>query len=252
MSRTFGIIQVRPGDQCLRDKLSRKLGGRSLLEVVVRRVTECQQLDGVAVVLGAGAEDAELADLVPPDVLLHVSDRPDMLGRFVSAAAAFGADAVVRVCAEHPFVDPFLIDRLATTAEAHPHCDYIGFCSQAGRPSMLAALESFGEWCRTDALRRADREATLPADREHVTRYICSHPELFPLRFITAPGELECEGQRLAWDGEEAWEHALTLHDALGHEHVNWRKLAGLLHGVPARGHEGAAILGKSVAPAAP
>jgi len=185
--------------------------------------------------LSAGAEDAELSDLAPRDVSLHVSDRPDMLGRMVSAAEALGADAIVRVCAEHPFVDPVLIDRLATTAEAHPHCDYIGFCSQNGRPALLTALESFGEWCRTDALRRADREATLPADREHVTRYVYSHPELFPLRFISVPRELERESARLAWDGDEAWEHALTLHDALGHEDVNWRRLAGLLHGAPAR-----------------
>lgn len=235
MSKTLGIVQVRAGSASLRDRLSRRLGGRSLLELVIRGVTECQRLDGVALVLGAEAEDAELAELAPPDISLHVSDRPDMLGRIVSAAEALGADAIVRVCAEHPFVDPVLIDRLATTAAANPHCDYIGFCSQNGRPTMLTALESFGEWCRTEALRKADREATSSADREHVTRYVYSHPELFPLRFIPLPGELEREGGRLAWEGEEAWEHALTLYDALGHEDVNWRRLAGLLQDAPVR-----------------
>ncbi len=244
MSRTLGIVQVRSSAACLRDRLARKLGGRSLLELVIRRVTECLQLDGVAVVLGAGAEDAELAELVPSDVSLHVSDQPDMLARLVSAAETLDADSIVRVCAEHPFVDPVLIDRLASTAEAHPQCDYIGFCSQNGRRSMLTTLESFGEWCRTDALRRADREATAAADREHATRYLCSHPETFPLRFIAIPRELERESVRLAWDGEEAWEHALTLHDALGHEHVNWRRLAGLLHGSPSRREATATVRG--------
>jgi spore coat polysaccharide biosynthesis protein SpsF len=198
------------------------------LELVVRRMTESQQLDGVVVVLGAA--DAALADLAPSNVPLHISDRPDALGRVASAADAFQADAIVRIGAEHPFVDPVLLDRLATTAAAHPRCDYIGFCSQQGRSN----LGMFGDWCRTEALWRADREATSAADRDQPTRFLWSHPELFSLRFIPLPSELEREGLRLASGCEEAWEHALTIHDALGHEDVNWRRIAGLLSGVPA------------------
>ena len=50
MLNTLGIVQVRsePGTTVL--KVGRKLGGKSLLELVVRRVTDCQRLDGVIVV----------------------------------------------------------------------------------------------------------------------------------------------------------------------------------------------------------
>lgn len=251
MSKTLGIVHLGPRSEGLKEKLSRKLGSHSLLELVVRRVTECQQLDGVAVVLGPGQEDAALAALVPANVPLHVSDRADSLGRFVSAAEAFEADAVVRVCAEHPFVDPVLIDRLAVTADAHPHCDYVGFCLQSGRPAGLSALGLFGEWCRTKALRRADSEATSLADREQVTRYLWSHPEIFPLRFIPLPRELEREDLGLALNDDEAWEHALTIYDAVGHEDVNWRRIAGLFGGLSNVRRPAARETGR-VAPSAP
>ena len=227
MPTTMGIVHAGPGSACSRDKLSRRLGSHSWLELVVRRMTDCQQLDGVVVVLGAA--DAALADLAPSNVPLHISDRPDALGRIASAADAFRADAIVRVGAEHPFVDAVLLDRLATTAAAHPSCDYIGFCSQHGRSS----LGMFGDWCRTEALWRADREATAPADRQQPTRYLWTHPEFFALRFIPLSHELEREGLRLAADGDDAWEHALAIHDALGHDDVNWRQIAGLLSGLP-------------------
>lgn len=227
MPTTIGIVHAGCGSACWRDKLSRRLGSHSWLELVVRRMTDCQQLDGVVVVLGAA--DAALAELAPSNVPLHISDRPDALGRVASAADAFQADAIVRIGAEHPFVDPVLLDRLATTAAAHPRCDYIGFCSQHGRSN----LGMFGDWCRTESLWRADREATSAADRDQPTRFLWTHPELYSLRFIPLPGELEREGMRLASGCEEAWEHALTIHDALGHDDVNWRHIAGLLSGLP-------------------
>jgi len=235
MSKTLGIVHLGPRPEGLKHKLSRKLGSHSLLELVVRRVTECQQLDGVAVVLGAGAETAALAGLVPSNVPLHISDRADLLGRLASAAEAFQADAVVRVCAQHPFVDPVLIDRLVVTADAHPQCDYVGFCLQNGRPANLSALGLFGEWCRSQALWRADAEAASPIDREQATRYLWSHPEIFPLRFIPLPHELQREDLRLALNDDEAWEHALTIYDAVGHEDVNWRRIAGLFGGLSKR-----------------
>ncbi|HEX5500904.1 MAG TPA: hypothetical protein VFX03_16825, partial [Thermomicrobiales bacterium] len=94
------------------------------------------------------------------------------------------------------------------------------------------------EWCRTAALARADAEAASPADREQATRYLWSHPEIFPLRFIPLPRELERDDLRLAFDGDEAWEHALTIYDAVGHEDVNWRRIAGLFGGLSRPGDE--------------
>ena len=170
MFTTLGIVQPRLWSEGAQVISTRRLGGKSLLEWVVRRVTDCQQLDQVIVVLGSGPEEQYLGELVPRDVPLFMGSPRDVLGRFVAALDKYPAHAVVRVCADTPFVDPVLIDRLVTTAVDHPACDYIGYASGNGRPAIQSSIGLFGEWCRADALRTAHAKATDLVDREWVTR----------------------------------------------------------------------------------
>lgn len=233
MFNTLGIVQARLGSTRLKEKVARKLGGKSLLEWVVRRVTDCQRLDAVIVATGDDPAGRSLAELVPPDVPLFVGSETDVLSRFADALARFPAAAVVRVCADNPFVDPVLIDRLVRTADLHPECDYISYCSHSGRPAILSAVGVYAEWCRAEALLRANREATDPADREHVTRYLYSHPERFQVRLIPGPRQLDRDDVRLTVDLEEDWEHAQAIYEALGPEEFDWQRIAELLDGQP-------------------
>ena len=231
MNSTIGIVCVPSADDRPSDKHRRKFGSRPLLELIVRRLTDCQRLDRVLVVAGQDSEGDLLAGLVPPDISIHLSERPDLVGRLMSVIEATGASALVKIDAEHPFVDPILIDRLVTTAKAHPDCDYIGFCFRDGRPVVRSPLGTFAEWFRADALRRADRKAKTPDDREQVTRFLCSHPERFHLRFIPVPAALELDNVRLTVDDHEAWEHAQTIYDWMGPEGLDWRTIAEVLSG---------------------
>ncbi len=86
------------------------------------------------------------------------------------------------------------------------------------------------------ALRKADRLARSPLDREHVTRYLYSHPEKFSLRLMPAPAEIDREDVRLTVDIEEDWDHALAIYEALGPERLDWQRIASLLDHQPACG----------------
>ena len=81
---------------------------------------------------------------------------------------------------------------------------------------VSTSLGVFAEWCKADALRLAHRKATAPSDRDSVTRYLYSHPEMFRLRLIPVPSELDRDDLRLTVGFEEDWEHVHTLYDALG------------------------------------
>ncbi|HEV3007029.1 MAG TPA: NTP transferase domain-containing protein [Pirellulales bacterium] len=234
MTSTIGIVCVPSPSGQSGNKHVRKFGSRPLLELVVRRLTDCQRLDRVLVVAGKELDGGPLADLVPPDVPIYLSNRPDSLGRLACAIEATGARAVVRIEAEHPFVDPILIDRLVTTAESHPRCDYIGFCFRDGRPVIHSPLGTFAEWFQADALRRADREAIMSDDRDQITRFFCSRPERFRLRFIPVPAALEIDNVRLSVDDHESWEHAQTIYDWMGPEGLDWRSIAQVLGGATA------------------
>jgi spore coat polysaccharide biosynthesis protein SpsF len=229
MLSTLGVVQVPPASTLPGLKANRGFQGKTLLEWVVRRVTDCQWLEGVMVVAPRDDDGASLSELVPPDVPLYRSDRKDALGQIADALLAYPAKGVVRVGIEQPFVDPELIDRLVTRANEHPGCDYIGYCSRNGKPAIQSSLGMFGEYIQTRALLAADREASLPDDRSNVTRYLYSRPDKFAVRMIPVPVELDREDLRLRIESVDDWEHAQQIVDALGDEHLDWQRIAGLL-----------------------
>lgn len=232
MLNTLGVVEVR--SEGGRDRrISRKLGGKSILEWVVRRATDCQWLDAVVVLCAKHMEDA-IRPLVPPDVEVLSLERLDPLAATLAALKRWRARSLVHICADNPFNDPVLIDRLVTTAGGHPDCDYIGYCRADGRPAILTHLGVFAEWCSADALRRADLVATSPADRRHLTTYLYGHPEKFNVRLIPLPLELDREDLRLRIDGEEDWENAQVIYEALGHDEWDWQRIADLLDSQPA------------------
>lgn len=234
MLKTLGIVQACFASQRFRCMVHRKLGGQSLLQWVVRRATDCTRVDGVIVVARDAAEHRFIRELVPLDVPVFVGGQPHALGRFAHALEEYPAEAVVRVRGDNPFIDPGLIDRLVTTAESHPRCDYVSYCSRDGRPAILSPVGVYAEWFRAEALGRAARASRSRADREHVTRYIYSHPEKFNLRLIPAPPQIDRDDVRLTVDIEEDWDHALAIFEALGPEALDWQRIAELLDHQPA------------------
>ncbi len=234
MIETLGIVEPRIGAGRGGNRFARKLGSKSWLEWVVHRAVDSIRLDRVVVILGSGPDDRTIADLVPPHVHVLLDGAVDPLGRFIAALDRCPARAVVRICADNPFVDPALIDRLISTADDNPDCDYVSYCSRDGRPAVLSTLGIFAEWCRADSLRQADREATNATDRQQVTRYLYSRPEKFRVRLITMPSRLDRDDVRLTVDSEEDWEHAETIYEALGPERLEWQNIAALLEAHPA------------------
>jgi spore coat polysaccharide biosynthesis protein SpsF len=192
-------------------------------------VTDCLRLSGVIVVTDDAAENRFVTGLVPLDVPVYVGSQRDNLGRLAGALEEYQTESAVLVRCESPFIDPGLIDRLVTMAEAGGDCDYASYSSRDGRPAILSPVGVYAEWFRVSALRKAARSATRPDDRHNVTSYLYSRPEAFRLRLIPAPEEIDQEDVRLAIDIEEDWEHALAIFDALGSDEFDWQRIADLL-----------------------
>ncbi len=97
MLNTLGIVQVRQIGEggC---KTGRKLGGKSLVELVVRRATDCLRLDRVIVVPASREQYEPLRQFVPADVPVFAGDFRDPLAGVAGAGALPGPGhrAVVR------------------------------------------------------------------------------------------------------------------------------------------------------------
>jgi spore coat polysaccharide biosynthesis protein SpsF (cytidylyltransferase family) len=234
MLKNLGIVQASFHLPRFRANAMRKLGGRSLLEWVVRRVTDSIRLDGVIVVVCDPDDRRPVSHLVPSDVPVVYAEGNDPLDRFTRAIEEYPSEGVVRVLGDNLFIDPTLIDRLVTTVETHADCDYVGYSLRDGRPAILSPANIYAEWFRNSALRKAHRLARDPFDREHVTSYFYSHPDKFTIRMTPAPTEIDRDDVRLTVDIEEDWDHALTIFEALGAEWLDWQRIAKLLDHQPA------------------
>jgi spore coat polysaccharide biosynthesis protein SpsF len=238
MDATLAVVEVWPAiqDLCSNAPLAgmarRRFGGKTLLEWVVRRVSEAQRVTEIVVL---GADDALSTSLVqhcPPDVRVLLSSQPDALGRFADVVRRFKPDGLVRLSVSHPFVDPQLIDRLVAAGAGG--ADYAAFRFSDGRPVIQSKLGVFTEWCDAKAVLRADRLASRAEDRAAPTHFLSTRPDLFNLRFVQAPAQLDRDDLRLAIQDEEDWEHVQLVLDALGPESLDWQYIAALIDRQPA------------------
>ena len=254
MAGIVGIVEVQPAlavrpladDLPQRSPLDgiarRRFGGKTLLEWVVRRVSDAEHLAGVVVLAGDDPLSLSLVEHCPPDVRVFHSAAADPLGRFADAVRHFQCPAVMRLNVAHPFIDPDLIDRLIAAVAAGSGCDYASYCFGDGRPVMQSKLGVFAEWCRGEAVLLADRLARPGLERAEATRFLSTHPEIFALRLVGVPPQLDRDDVRLAIQDEEDWEHVQIVLDALGPESLDWQLITALLDRQPQIRHRMACL----------
>jgi spore coat polysaccharide biosynthesis protein SpsF (cytidylyltransferase family) len=238
MATTVAAVEIWPAIEDLspRSPLAgmarRRFAGKTLLEWVVRRVSDAQCIDQIVVVAGDDSLSQSLATNCPPDISVVSTSAPDPLGRLADVVREIPCSGIVRLNVCHPFVDPDLIDRLVVAA-SHSKCDYASYSIGNGRWAMESKLGVFAEWCSAPALLRADRLAKESVDRAAATRFIYSRPDLFSLKLIAVPRQLDRDDLRLAIHDEEDWEHVQLVLDALGPESLDWQYITSLLDRQP-------------------
>src|SRR5665811_225762 len=170
------VIQARTGSTRLPGKVLEDLGGHPVLEWVVRAAQAATQIDTVIVATSTLAGDdvvADLADSLGVPVVRGSED--DVLSRYVAALDAYPADAIVRLTADCPLLDPTLIDAVAGAWAGSPTHDYVSTLVVRCLPRGLDV-----ELVTARALRAVDRMA-VDHDRVHVTSLLYAQPTAYRL-----------------------------------------------------------------------
>lgn len=174
-TKAVALIQADMGSVRLPGKVLREIAGVSLVERVVERVRMCTLLDEVVVLTSDSASDEPLRSYLEWRRIPAYAGSSELsaLDRYFQAASEIGADPVVRISADRPFVDPAVVDGLIDRF-LEDGLDYIAVAAGSG---ALGYNESYpsgldAECFSYAALERAWREATTPGDREHVTSYL--------------------------------------------------------------------------------
>jgi len=170
------VIQARTGSTRLPGKVLEDLGGHPVLEWVVRAAQAATQIDTVIVATSTLAGDDVVADLADSlGVPVVRGSENDVLSRYVAALDAYPADAIVRLTADCPLLDPSLIDAVAGVWAAAPTHDYVSTLVVRCLPRGLDV-----ELVTARALRVVDRIA-VGHDRVHVTSLLYAVPTAYRL-----------------------------------------------------------------------
>jgi spore coat polysaccharide biosynthesis protein SpsF len=165
--RTAVIVQARTGSSRMPGKVLKPLGGRTVLEEVLRRARAIAAADGVVCAIPDLPEDDRLVPLATKAGAEVVRGSAlDVLSRYRRAAEAVGAEIVLRVTADCPLIDPALCSEVLRRRR-ETGADYV---TNDMPPSFPQGLDC--EAFTTMLLRLADATATESADREHVTPWM--------------------------------------------------------------------------------
>ncbi|TYP89852.1 cytidylyltransferase domain-containing protein [Blastococcus xanthinilyticus] len=239
--RVVAVVQARMGSTRLPGKVLRPLAGRPVLSWVVRAARASAGVDDVVVATTVLPEDDVVAEAARAAGARVVrGDADDVLSRYLGALDEHPADAVVRLTADCPLLDPALVAMVVSAWRAAPDgVDYLATTLHRTLPRGLDV-----ELITAGALRRAGQEAT-GHDRAHVTSHVWSRPEAFALAgLVVAPAAADL---RITLDTAED----AALLDALvaetGDRAPGWRELVALLRSRPELAALNASVVQKSL-----
>jgi spore coat polysaccharide biosynthesis protein SpsF len=223
----IAIIQARLGSTRLPGKVLADVGGAPLLARMIERLRAARSLAGIVVATPEGERDAPIRALAESlGVPCFAGSEDDVLARYAGAAAAHGADPIVRLTSDCPLIDPEIVDTCVATFLATPECEYL---SLGG--SFPDGLDT--EVIAAATLRRAHADARLRSEREHVTPFVWKRPDVFRCTSVTFPERLG----HMRWTVDEARDLELVraifarLHTP---ERVfGWRDIVALLAAEP-------------------
>lgn len=180
------LIQARMSSTRFPGKMLHPLGSIPLVEYVYRRCSLSSQADHVCIITSTDESDDALYRLcLEREIPVCRGDLHNVLDRYVTCATAIHANTICRVCGDSPFVDITAIDEGFQRFRNRDELEYLyttdtlnGFTSEIFTLNALQKIFTF---------------PLCDADKEHVTKYMRDHQDLFktePLALHLRPPEL--------------------------------------------------------------
>ena len=221
------VIQARMSSSRLPGKVLRTLGSRPVLDWVVRAARVSEVVDQVVVATSTSSEDDDVVKLSAElGVECVRGSEEDVLSRFLLSLDTYPADAVVRLTADCPLLDPAVIAQtVGAFRAAHKHVDYLSTVVVRSLPRGLDV-----EVASADALRRVAKHAS-GYDRVHVTSALYNNPHRYRVAGLTFVPH--ADDLRITLDTEEDLRLLEALVEEFGDRPPAWRVLVALLRTRP-------------------
>jgi spore coat polysaccharide biosynthesis protein SpsF len=180
--KVVATIEARMASTRLPGKVLLKVVGVPLLGHLISRLQACENLDDIVIATTTSPVDDVIDEYCQSlGVAIFRGDADDVMGRVLAAASFLAADVVVETTGDNPLLDPAIVDLHIQTFLSNT-ADYV---SNAIVPTFPDGMEV--QVFSLETLRASEASANHPLDREHVTRHIRQHPEIFTQINVIAP-----------------------------------------------------------------
>jgi spore coat polysaccharide biosynthesis protein SpsF len=199
------FVQVRLGSTRLPTKALLPIQGISLIRHAMR------SLRGVPADVLALLTDASSASRLEIEAFaegfeVFVGPDLDVLERYCLACRNYAVSTVIRATGDNPLVSAYLAREIARIHEDR----------SADLSHFLGCPWGTGvEVVESEALTRAEKEATDPAEREHCTTFLYRHPERFKILEPEAPEGMHAPDARVTVDTPEDYAHVEKIFQSL-------------------------------------
>lgn len=220
------IIQARMGSTRLPGKVLKQLGSKTQLGQLLHRIKPAK-VDKIIVATSDLEQDTPIFELCQSlNVECFRGSEQDVLSRYYHAAAKYAADqpTVIRLTGDCPLHHYQVVDFAIETFKTHQ----LDFFSNSYAPHFEDGFDV--EVFSWETLQKAHQQATLAADREHVTfymrdagKFLCGYKKFIP--------EYK---QKLSVDSPEDFQMATAIFDHFGSdEYFSMKQVVELLKEQP-------------------
>lgn len=123
---TVAIVQARLDSSRLQEKVLVTILDKSMLERIIERINAARKISKIIIATSINKENDELMEIGKKiGVQVYRGSEEDVIDRIYKAAKQEKADAIVRITADDPLVDPELIDSMVDECEKK-QLDFLG------------------------------------------------------------------------------------------------------------------------------
>lgn len=155
--------------------------GRPMLELMIERLRQVKLVDQIVVATTTDGSCQPIADLADRlEVACYRGSEEDVLDRVLRAAQSVGADLIVETTGDCPLIDPVIVGLVIREFQSRA----VDYCANVLERTFPRGLDV--QVFPTRVLAEVAGLTRDPADREHVSLYIYSHPERYRLWNVTS------------------------------------------------------------------
>tara|TARA_E500000178_G_C16944301_1_gene718003 strand:- start:769 stop:1419 length:651 start_codon:yes stop_codon:yes gene_type:complete len=181
-----------------------------MLMHLVERLRSVPSIDAIVIATTINVDDNPIAELANAhDIPCFRGSEQDVLGRVVGAGESAQADILVEITGDCPVIDPDLVEQ---TIQIYLN-NSVQYASNSIIRSYPDGMDT--QVINFEALKLSASMTNHPLDREHVSRFIWQHPEIFSCINLIAPPSLHWPELGLTLDEENDYKLLVNIIEAL-------------------------------------